>query len=113
MFLKWAKWAISKPNRPCQLAVSANFKRSVQDVRASRGADVASAHNLVVPKTMLKLNRTGKSDNIVRRYEISKLAMPGIRKQFQLQLRNRFSCLTVEEEDDKLDRTQKHTTGSC
>ena len=79
----------------------------MQDVRAYRGADVASDHNLVVAKTMLKLNRTGRRGNIVRRYEISKLEIPGIRKQFQLELSNRFSCLAVEGEDDEHDSANK------
>ena len=88
-------------NQIDHVAVSFNFKRYVQDVRAYRGADVASDHNLMAAKTMLKLNETGRRGNIVRRYEISKLEIPGIREQFQLELRNRFSCLEVKKEDDK------------
>ena len=42
------------------VAIRPNFKRSVQDVRAYRGADCASDHNLVIAKTLLKLNRTGR-----------------------------------------------------
>ena len=37
----------------------------------------------------------------VRRYETSKLNIPRIRKQFQLELKNRFSCLSLEDEDDE------------
>ena len=35
----------------------------------------------------------------VRRYETSKLNIHEIRKQFQLELKNRFSCLSMEDED--------------
>ena len=42
------------------MAVRFNFKRSVQNVRAYRSADCASDQNLVIAKTLLKLNRTGR-----------------------------------------------------
>ena len=88
-------------NQIDHMAVRSNFKRSVQDVRAYRGADCASDHNLVIAKTLLKLNRTGRRAVHVRRYETSKLNVPEIRKQFQLELRNRFSCLVIEEDGDE------------
>ena len=88
-------------NQIDHMAVRSNFKRSVQDVRAYRGADCASDHNLVIAKTLLKLNRTGRRAVQVRRYETSKLNVPEIRKQFQLELRNRFSCLVIEDDGDE------------
>ena len=47
-------------NQIDHVAVRSNFKRSVQDVRAYRGADCASDHNHVIAKTLLKLSRTGR-----------------------------------------------------
>ena len=88
-------------NQIDHMAVRSNFKRSVQDVRAYRGADCASDHNLVIAKTLLKLNRTGRRAVQVRRYETSKLNVPEIRKQFQLELKNRFSCLVIEDDCDE------------
>ena len=73
----------------------------VQDVRAYRGADCASDYNLVIAKTLLKLNRAARRTVQVRRYETSKLNVPEIRKQFQLELKNRFSCLVVEDDCDE------------
>ena len=55
-----------------------------------------SDHNLAIAKTLLKLVRKGKRVGKVRRYEISKLTVPEIRKQFQL--KDRFSCLSVEDQ---------------
>ena len=75
----------------------------MQDVRAYRGVDCAGDHNLVIAKTLLKHNRTGRSVVQVRRYKTSKLNIPGIRKQFQLELKNRFSCLSLENEDNETD----------
>ena len=80
------------------MAVRSNFKRSVQDVRAYRGADCASDHNLAM--TLLRLSRTGRRAVQVRRYETSKLNVPEIKKQFQLELKNRFSCLLLEDDCD-------------
>ena len=71
------------------------------DVRAYRGADVASDHNLVIVKTQLKLSRTDRGTTVIRRYDTSKLKKPEIRKQFQLELKNRFSCLSVEDEEEE------------
>ena len=41
--------------------------------------DCASDHNLVIAKTLLKLNRTGRRAVQVRRYQTSKLNVPEIR----------------------------------
>ena len=84
-------------NQIDQVAISSKFKRSVQDVRAYRGADVANDHNL----HNLKLSRTDRGTTVIRRYETSKLKMPEIKKQFQLELKNRFSCLSVEVEEEE------------
>ena len=85
-------------NQIDHVAVRSNFKRSVQDVRAYRGADCASDHNLVIAKTLLKLNRSARRAVQVRRYETSKLNVPEIRKKFQLELKNRFSYLVIEDD---------------
>ena len=65
-----------------------------------RGADCASDHNLVISKTLLKLSRTGRRAVQVRRYETGKPNVHEIRKQFQLELKNRFSCLLLEDDCD-------------
>ena len=53
------------------------FKRSVQDVRAYRGTDVASDQNLVIAKTQLNLSRTDRETTVIRTCETS---LPEIRK---------------------------------
>ena len=88
-------------NQVDHVGVRSNFKRSVQDVRAYRGADCASDHKLVIAKTLLMLNRTGRRAVQVRRCETSKLNVPKIRKQFQLELRIRFSCVVLEDDCDE------------
>ncbi len=60
------------------------FKRSVQDTRAFRGADVGSDHNLVVGNIRLKLpgvvRKQGETN--ARKYELSKLMVPEIKQRF-------------------------------
>ena len=47
-------------NQIDHVAIRSQFKRSVQDTRVHRGADVGSDHNLVIIKIKLRLNSTGK-----------------------------------------------------
>ena len=53
----------------------------------------------MIAKILLKLVRKGKRVEKVRSYETSKLTVPEIRKQFRLELKNRFSCLSLEDAD--------------
>ena len=78
-------------NQIDHIAVNAEFKRSVRDTRACRGADVGSDPNLVITKTKLKLSRVKKTNTTSRKYEISKLNSTDIQKEFVLELRHRFS----------------------
>ena len=77
-----------------------NVEISLEDTRAHRGADVGSDHNLVFTKAKLKLNSTSKKQVGIARYEESKLWIPEIRQQFQLELRNRFNILQTPEKKD-------------
>ena len=74
----------------------------MQDVRACRGVDVASDDNLVIAKTLLKLNRTTRRVGVARRYETSKLntRTHEFERKFQLELKNRFSCLSIEDDEE-------------
>ena len=48
------------------------------------------------------------------KYDVNKLRNPEIRKEFVLELRNRFSCLTKEEiEDDALDNGDYDSIERC
>ena len=61
-----------------------------------RGADIDSDHHLVVAENRLKVavaRAAGGPGKIGRRFDVSKLRDPGIRKTFQLELRNRISGL--------------------
>ena len=87
-------------NQIDHVAIRSRFKRSVQDTRAHRGADVGSDHNLVITKAQLRLNSTSKKQEGATRFEESKLREPAIRQQFQIELRNRFRILQMSDQND-------------
>ncbi|KAL9958257.1 hypothetical protein ACROYT_G035251 [Oculina patagonica] len=73
-----------------------------QDVRAFRGADVGSVHNLVVGNIRFKLSGVVRKqgETTARKYGLSKLKVPEIKQRFFLELKNRFSCLAGTESDE-------------
>ena len=87
-------------NQIDHVAVRSRFKRSVQDTRTHRGADVGSDHNLIITKVKLKLSSIGKKQDGTIRYEESKLRLLEVRQQFQIELRNRFSILQTPDQND-------------
>ena len=71
------------------------------DVRAYRAADVESDHNLVVAKVKLKLASVGKKKQKRRRFNYQKLEQKEVKQKFTIELKNRFSCLQVDETDEE------------
>jgi len=62
-------------NQIDHIGVNGIFKKSIQDVRAFRGADVRNDHKLVVENIQLKLSGvvTNQGKRTAWRYELSKL----------------------------------------
>ena len=87
-------------NQIDHVAINGKFKRSVNDVRVMRGADVGSDHNLLITKLKLKLHKVQGKAIKSKRYESCKLKIPEIKERFSLELKNRFSALTDIEEQD-------------
>ena len=83
-------------NQIDHVAVNGKFKRSVRDTRSYRGADSGSDHNLVITTVRLCLRGIVKNKSTNRRYDTAKLKIPEVKQQFQIKLRNRFSCLADE-----------------
>ena len=103
---------ISPDRRTCNqidhVLINRKFRTSVLDTRAIRSADIASDHHLVCTKLRLKLKAAPKRHGIRRtRYDTQKLENDGCRRQFRLELRNRFEILQREElEDDEADQPE-------
>ena len=73
--------------------VNQKWRRSFQDVRARRGADVGSDHVLVLATLSLKLRKTQRREERQRRFDTGKLKNPNTEKPFQLDLKNSFRLL--------------------
>ena len=71
--------------------VNQKWRRSLQDVRARRGADVGSDHVLVVATLSLKLRKTQRREERQRRFDTGKLKNPNTEKAFQLDLKKPLS----------------------
>ncbi|XP_065261983.1 uncharacterized protein LOC135879876 [Emys orbicularis] len=107
----WVSPAGTIENQIDHVCISKKFRRSLQDVRVRRGADVASDHHLVVPRLKLKLKKNW-IDALDRKakYNISLLKDHKIKEDFGLTLKNKFSVLqdrSEEEEDSVSNRWQK------
>ena len=72
--------------------VNRKFRTSVLDTRAMRSADVASDHYLVRSTI-----RAPATKSIQKKFDTNKLQNNGIHRKFNIQLKNRFQALAVEE----------------
>ena len=93
--------------------VNSMWRRSLLDVRVSRGADASSDHHLVTAKVRLKLRAAGPNKQHTPRYDISRLQDQTTKNAFVLQLRNRFQALSnideqsIDEEEDTVNQKWK------
>ena len=81
-------------NQIDHFCISRKFRRSLEDVRVLRGADVSSDHHLILGKMKLKLRRYAQVTTGSRqKYEASLLMDPVKKNEFKLELKNRFQAL--------------------
>ena len=86
-------------NQIDHIAINQKWRRSMKDVKAIRGADVGSDHNLVLCKLQLKLKKVDKKPSL-RLFDSSKLKDAAVKSSFVLELSNRFGLLENLPEDD-------------
>ena len=72
--------------------------RSLQDVKANRGADRGSDHVLVIATVSLKLRKTKRGEERQQRFDTAKLSNSNTEKAFKLELKIRFHVLQEEQE---------------
>lgn len=77
--------------------INRKYRRTVQDVRVRRGADISSDHELVVATLKLKLRKVRKSIHSRAIYNTEKLKDPDTRIKYNVKIESRFSELTEEE----------------
>jgi hypothetical protein len=75
-------------------------------VRNKRGADIGSDHHLMVADFRLKILATRKKFETRRKkYDVQKLQTPSVRDEFKLELKNRFSVLSIQNETTDIEAT--------
>ena len=74
------------------------MRRSLQDVKTRRLADVDSDHNLLIGKLALKLRKAKTGDKKKQRFDTAKLQNPETKQQFTIALKN--SCSILQEETE-------------
>ncbi len=82
-------------NQIDHITVARRWRKSMIDVRAYRGADIASDHQLVIAKFRVKIARATRIDQLRnKRYNIKKLKDPQVIREFSTKLTNRFQALS-------------------
>ena len=87
-------------NQIDHIIMNSKWRRSLEDVRVCRGADVYSDHYLVTAVVKLKLRKTKQENQGRRRLDIDKLKCPATKKEFSIELKNRFCALENDPIDD-------------
>ena len=80
--------------------INGKWRRSLQNVRVCRGADVNSDHYLVTATIKLKLRKAEQQSQRRKQLDIAKLKCPKTNREFVLELRNRFTALADSCEED-------------
>ena len=88
-------------NQIDHFCIASKFRRSLQDVRVMRGADVASDHHLVLAKVSLKLKKFNQvCPGARKKYQVSLLQDQSKKDEFSLKLTNRFQVLQDLDDTD-------------
>ena len=95
--LTWCSPNGRDKNQIDHLMINGKWRRSLQDVRVRRGADVGSDHHLVTATLKLKLRRNGPGRSRQQRFDTEKLRDNKARSTFVLHLKNKFQALADEE----------------
>ena len=99
------------------IIINGKWRRSLNDVRVMRHADVGSDHNLLVAKMTLKLRKAKIGDKRSQRFDVAKLKDPTSRKEFNIALKNHFAilqdetALTIDSFNTAMKEAAKETIG--
>ena len=90
-------------NQIDHICISRKFRRSWQDVRVMRGADVSSDHHLLMTTVKLRLKRFTTANSTRTKYNVGLLRDKDTQAAFQISLSNRFQPLQELIEDNETD----------
>ncbi|PVD22304.1 hypothetical protein C0Q70_18113 [Pomacea canaliculata] len=85
-------------NQIDHVIINRKWRSSLQDVRAYRGADIASDHTLVIATVSLKLRRSRGKQARQQRVDSGKLKNPATERAFAMEVKNRFQALGDQQE---------------
>lgn len=106
-------------NQIDHICINKKFRRTMEDVRVRRGADVASDHHLLTSKLKLKLRKDWSSQSVRQKYNIALLKDQHKLDEYAVAINNRFQALQefVEYEQDTIDdrwhKIQEAVTATC
>ena len=82
------------------ILINGNWRSSLQDVKACRGAEIASDHNLLFGNVTLKFRKAKRGQERGRLIDSARLKDAGTKKVFkqEQELKNRFQVLGAEQE---------------
>lgn len=87
-------------NQIDHICFNRKWRRSVEDVRNKRGADISSDHYLVVAEIKLKIaNLRNKYQATQKKFNINKLSLPRVRNRFQEELKYKHERNTYSDTD--------------
>lgn len=114
----WVSPDLMTENQIDHVCIGKKFRRSLQDGRVRRGADVALDHHLLVARIKLKLKRNWTGETHTRqRYDTAPLKETARREVFTATLKNRFQVLQerIEEEtiEEKWQSFEEAVTSTC
>uniref|UniRef100_A0AAV2J1Z3 Reverse transcriptase domain-containing protein n=1 Tax=Knipowitschia caucasica TaxID=637954 RepID=A0AAV2J1Z3_KNICA len=114
----WVSPDMSTENQIDHICIGRKFRRSLQDVRVKRGADVASDHHLLVARLKLKLKKSW-TGGLSQRQRYNTAALKDTRKQeeFKVTLSNKFQALGEllgeETTEQKWQKVKVAVTSTC
>ena len=106
----WLSPDLYTKNQIDHVCISKKFRRSLQDVRVRRGADVASDHHLLVARVKLKLKKNWAGAVMQRKkFNTALLRDPNKLQEFKLAITNKFQVLQeiLDEEEATIDSEWK------
>ncbi|KAK7095834.1 hypothetical protein V1264_005198 [Littorina saxatilis] len=114
----WISPDLSTENQINHVCIGKKFRRSLQDVRVRRGADVASDHQLLVARLRLKLRRNWTEGSSQRqRYYTTALKDNTKMQDFKIALSNKFEVLQEILEEETIDKqwqgVKEAVTSTC
>jgi len=95
-------WQDSEPNRS-RFLISNKFRSAITDIRALRGPDIGSDHNLLKINLKVKLRvQTGNKYN-EKRIMVNIFQNPKCKKEHAIETNNKFEILENLDDEDNID----------